>query len=110
MVIVFVVISIAKNPIGGDMAYEFIDSKWDNELMKRYKGDFTSLGRLLSGVLAGGTTQADLDRAISFIQRHHVKQSGARLVAKQAVASIRTQMKWLHNYEAPVVSWLKTKV
>jgi len=106
--LMFAINSVAKNPIGAELAYEFLDTKWDNELMARYKADFSTLGRMLAGVLSGGKTQAELDRATSFIARHEM--GGAALVSKQVLATIRTQMKWKKNYEASVVAWLKSHV
>jgi len=102
----FVVVSIAKNGIGADMAYEFMREKWQT-LLVRYKGEFTSLARLVTGVFGGGKTQKELDRALAFIEANHLK---GMLAAQQALASIRTQMKWLQNYEEVVTKWFTSKV
>ena len=76
--------------------------------LHRYKGDFTSMGRMLTGVLSGGNTQEDLDRAVSFMKRHDI--GSAKLAGDQAIATIKSQMKWVQKFEKIVVDWFNSRV
>ncbi len=97
-----VIISVAANRFGRDLAWDFVKDNWA-EFDRRYgKGGFMIM-RLVS-ITETFTTIERADEVEGFFQANPV--AGAQRTVQQALESIRLNARWLELNSDPVSAWL----
>lgn len=104
---VSVINSIAHNPEGRLLAWEFVQKNYDL-LFKRYgKGSF-EFSRLIKATTAHFNTETKLREVKKFFKD---KDTGSgKLALLQSLESIEANVKWLNAHRLTVVAWLKNFV
>ena len=85
------VASIAANPKGRDLAWEFVKSNW-SEFDRRYGGGGFGLMRLVS-ICSHFSSQEKADEVDSFFSEHPAP--AAERPIRQALERVRLTIKWL---------------
>ena len=97
-----VIISVAANRFGRDLAWDFVKDNWA-EFDRRYgKGGFMIM-RLVS-ITEAFTTLERADEVESFFEANPV--AGAQRTVQQALESIRLNARWLELNSDAVTAWL----
>ncbi|XP_046856975.1 aminopeptidase N-like [Xenia sp. Carnegie-2017] len=100
-----VIISVASNPNGRLLAWDFLRSHWST-LRKRYGSEAFSFGRLLKAVTSHFQTEFYYNEVQSFFKVNSDVGSAARSL-KQSYETIRSNIRWINEHENEVVDWLK---
>ena len=99
-----VIISVAANRFGRDLAWDFVKENW-SELDRRYgKGGFMIM-RLVS-IAEDFTTLERAAEVEEFFRANPV--AGAQRTVRQALESIRLNARWLDLNAEPISTWLTT--
>lgn len=100
-----VIISVAANRFGRDLAWDFVKENW-SEFDRRYgKGGFMIM-RLVS-ITETFTTLERADEVEAFFEANPV--AGAQRTVQQALESIRLNARWLELNSGPVTDWLESR-
>lgn len=87
----FVIISVANNPLGRVLAWEFFKDNW-SELMNRYEGGFL-LSRLVKYTTENFASEERAQEIEQFFKEH--KSPGTERTVSQSLESIRRNAAWL---------------
>ena len=100
-----VIISVAANRFGRDLAWDFVQENW-SELNRRYgKGGFMIM-RLVS-ITEDFTTLERANEVEEFFESNPV--AGAQRTVQQALESIRLNARWLDLNADQIADWLDTR-
>ena len=99
------VIGVAVNRIGGDMAWEFIKNNWD-EFNRRYGAGGFAIMHLVS-IIGRFTTLEHADDVEAFFAEHPAP--GAQRTIQQALERIRINARWLEVRGAEAGEWLSAR-
>ena len=102
---VSLVIGVAVNRIGGDMAWEFIKNNWD-EFNRRYGAGGFAIMHLVS-IIGRFTTLEHADDVEAFFAEHPAP--GAQRTIQQALERIRINARWLEVRGAEAGEWLSAR-
>ena len=102
---VLVIVSLAGNLKGRDLAWEFIKSNW-GELDRRYGAGGFAIARLVS-VGGGFTTAARRDDVRDFFESNPAP-SAARAV-RQTLERIELNARWLELNRGETAAWLSER-
>ena len=102
---VSLVIGVAVNRIGGDLAWEFIKSNWD-EFNRRYGAGGFAIMHLVS-IIGRFTTLEHAADVEAFFAEHPAP--GAQRTIQQSLERIRINAKWLEVRGAEAGGWLSTR-
>jgi puromycin-sensitive aminopeptidase len=103
---VFVIASVALNRYGREMAWQFLQDRWD-EFDRRYgKGGFL-LARLISSTTENFTTEDRAQEVEAFFGSHPVP--AAERAIQQSLERIRSNTGWLERDREPVRQWLQNR-
>ena len=102
---VSLVIGVAVNRIGGDLAWEFIKSNWD-EFNRRYGAGGFAIMHLVS-IIGRFTTLEHAADVEAFFAEHPAP--GAQRTIQQSLERIRINAKWLEVRGAEAGEWLSTR-
>ena len=97
-----VVSSVAANPRGRRLAWDFLKSNWP-EFDRRYGAGGFGLMRLVA-MCGSFTTQESLDDVESFFTKNPAPAADRTI--RQSVEKIRLSIKWLERNEAELSAWL----
>jgi puromycin-sensitive aminopeptidase len=95
------VASIAANPKGRDLAWEFVKSNW-GEFDRRYGGGGFGLMRLVS-ICSHFSSQEKADEVDSFFSEHPAP--AAERTIRQALERVRLNIKWLEINRPLLTDW-----
>ena len=93
--------SIAANPKGRDLAWEFVKSNW-GEFDRRYGGGGFGLMRLVS-ICSHFSSQEKSDEVDSFFSEHPAP--AAERTIRQALERVRLNIKWLEINRPLLTDW-----
>ncbi len=102
---VSLVIGVAVNRIGGDMAWEFIKNNWD-EFNRRYGAGGFAIMHLVS-IIGRFTTLEHAADVEAFFAEHPAP--GAQRTIQQALERIRINARWLEVRGAEAGEWLSAR-
>ena len=95
------VASVAANPKGRDLAWQFVKDNWA-EFDRRYGGGGFGLMRLVS-ICSHFNSQEKADEVDSFFAEHPVP--AAERTIRQALERIRLNIKWLEQNRQEMTDW-----
>ena len=95
------VASVAANPKGRDLAWQFVKDNWA-EFDRRYGGGGFGLMRLVS-ICSHFNSQEKADEVDSFFAEHPVP--AAERTIRQALERIRLSIKWLEQNRQEMTDW-----
>ncbi|MEC8857218.1 MAG: ERAP1-like C-terminal domain-containing protein, partial [Chloroflexota bacterium] len=95
------VASVAANPKGRDLAWQFVKNNWA-EFDRRYGGGGFGLMRLVS-ICSHFNSQEKADEVDSFFAEHPVP--AAERTIRQALERIRLNIKWLEQNRQEMTDW-----
>ena len=99
-----VIISVAANRFGRDLAWDFVKENW-SEFDRRYgKGGFMIM-RMVS-ITEDFNTMERANEVEAFFQANPV--AGAQRTVQQSLESIRLNARWLELNANPIAEWLHT--
>ncbi len=94
--------SIATNPAGRDLTWQFVKENWETFRMMYEDGKL--LGRVIEAVCKPLASFADVADVRSFFETHPVPD--AKRTIEQSLESIRINAKWLERDRSVFASWL----
>ncbi|KAM3870230.1 aminopeptidase N-like [Diretmus argenteus] len=104
-----VIVSVASNREGQDLAWDFVRENWDYMFTQYGVGSF-SFGALISGVTARFSTQAELQQLKEFEEKNSATGFGsATLALKQAMERTATNINWLQQNKQEVMDWFTSQ-
>ncbi|XP_070545823.1 glutamyl aminopeptidase-like [Ptychodera flava] len=100
---------VASNPNNGrHLAWDFLLENWDM-LKKRYAADINMIGKMISKIVSGFSTQEELNMVTTFFTTHSTKGFGTRRI-DQSIEKLHTNVDWMNTNEATVTKWFKDNV
>ncbi|CAF0815629.1 unnamed protein product [Brachionus calyciflorus] len=96
---------VASNFIGRRLAFDFIDQKWDDLLMKFGDISFT-LANLVKNVLANMNTEFDM-KNLDLFQKQHPNLGIASNAFKESLETVSLNKRWMDKYFESISQWLK---
>ncbi|KAH8303799.1 hypothetical protein KR018_006010 [Drosophila ironensis] len=100
---VFVIVAVAMNPRGRDMAWEFFKEK-NKLLLERYQGGFL-LSRLVKYLIENFASEERAREVEAFFEANHVP--GCERTVSQAVETIRLNAAWLNRDRQNLAAFLQ---
>ncbi|KAE8615641.1 hypothetical protein XENTR_v10008572 [Xenopus tropicalis] len=102
-----VIIHVARNPHGRDLAWKFFRDKW-KILNARYGEALFMNSKLISGVTEFLNTEEELNELKDFIQQH--KGGSAVASLSRATETVDANVRWQHLYRDELFQWLRKTV
>ncbi len=102
----FVLNSVASNPHGRDLAWEFFKDNWE-ELRGRYEHSMFTLGRIIVGIVSGFVSYEAKMEVTQFFAEHPVPE--ANMVLRQSLERVDMNIAWLEHNRDSVDQWLKER-
>lgn len=100
---VFVIISVAMNPKGRDMTWNFFKENW-KILMDQYQGGFL-LTRLVKGITENFATEERAREVEEFFKKHEFP--GTERTVQQSIETIKLNSSWLQRDLIGITEFLK---
>ncbi|KAJ7329833.1 hypothetical protein JRQ81_016007 [Phrynocephalus forsythii] len=98
-----VIIHVARNPHGRDLAWKFFREKW-KILNTRYGEALFMNSKLISGVTEFLNTESELNELKNFIKTH---EEGSAASFSRAVETVETNVRWQILYKEELFQWLR---
>lgn len=92
------------NPLGRQLAWQFVKLNWDH-ILEKFGGGFFAIRTVISSVTGGMSTEFELQDLKSFNEKH-AGGSGAR-AQQQAEERVLANIQWRQQHEQDVANWLK---
>lgn len=99
------IIRIADNSYGRDLAFDYMDKNWDSLLTKYGHVSFT-LSNIVKYVTRKLNSQFDVMRLNRFL-KNHPKLEIAKMAFTEALEEVGTNTRWMKKNLEPIKSWLK---
>ncbi|KAL5020482.1 hypothetical protein ScPMuIL_003374 [Solemya velum] len=96
--------TIAANPVGRPLAWDFIRAKWEYLNREYGQGSF-SFANLISGTTSSFNTEYELKQLADFKDDHPDLGSGARAFDR-AIERTKSNIKWMEKNVPPIRDWL----
>ncbi|KAM4602441.1 aminopeptidase Ey-like [Polymixia lowei] len=101
------IVSIAGNPVGQPLAWDFIRDKWDY-IFNNYGGGSFSFARLISGVTKRFSTEFEYKQLQQFEEEHAEGGFGSAAMAlDQALERTRANINWVAENKEHVLTWFE---
>ncbi|KAK2139970.1 hypothetical protein LSH36_1529g00014 [Paralvinella palmiformis] len=100
-----VVISVAENPIGRSMAWDFVRQNW-NQLVIWFKDSAFTLPNIIREVTLSFSTELELTELELFKANSDTLSTATRAV-DQAIENTKSNIDWRQKNEEGIVKWLK---
>lgn len=98
-----VISSVASNPIGRRLVYDYLEEKWKS-LLDRHPST-NNMAHLVQNVVKSFNTNYELDRINQFLSQN--PDSGAiRDGLKQSIENIKTNIRWIEKNSQNLADWL----
>ncbi|XP_039247251.1 thyrotropin-releasing hormone-degrading ectoenzyme isoform X3 [Pipra filicauda] len=98
-----VIIHVARNPHGRDLAWKFFREKW-KILNARYGEALFMNSKLVSGVTEFLNTEGELRELKNFIKSY---EGGAAVSFSRAVETVEANVRWQRLYKEELFHWLR---
>uniref|UniRef100_A0A7M4FUT1 Aminopeptidase n=1 Tax=Crocodylus porosus TaxID=8502 RepID=A0A7M4FUT1_CROPO len=98
-----VIIHVARNPHGRDLAWKFFREKW-KILNARYGEALFMNSKLISGVTEFLNTEVELNELKNFIKSY---EEGAAASFSRAVETVEANVRWQKLYKEELFQWLR---
>ncbi|XP_027535522.1 thyrotropin-releasing hormone-degrading ectoenzyme isoform X2 [Neopelma chrysocephalum] len=98
-----VIIHVARNPHGRDLAWKFFREKW-KILNARYGEALFMNSKLVSGVTEFLNTEGELRELKNFIKSY---EGGAAVSFSRAVETVEANVRWQRLYKEELFNWLR---
>nr|XP_016849656.1 PREDICTED: thyrotropin-releasing hormone-degrading ectoenzyme [Anolis carolinensis] len=98
-----VIIHVARNPHGRDLAWKFFREKW-KILNARYGEALFMNSKLISGVTEFLNTESELNELKNFIKTH---EEGSAASFSRAVETVEANVRWQLLYKEELFQWLR---
>ncbi|XP_062989937.1 thyrotropin-releasing hormone-degrading ectoenzyme [Elgaria multicarinata webbii] len=98
-----VIIHVARNPHGRDLAWKFFREKW-KILNARYGEALFMNSKLISGVTEFLNTESELNELKNFIKTY---EEGSAASFSRAVETVEANVRWQTLYKEELFQWLK---
>ncbi|XP_030115794.4 thyrotropin-releasing hormone-degrading ectoenzyme [Taeniopygia guttata] len=98
-----VIIHVARNPHGRDLAWKFFREKW-KILNARYGEALFMNSKLVSGVTEFLNTEGELRELKNFIKSY---EGGAAVSFSRAVETVEANVRWQRLYKEELFQWLR---
>ncbi len=102
----FVIISVANNHRGRDLAWQFVKDNWE-ELHRRYEHSMFMLGRIIEGTVSGFRSEEVKAEVEQFFAEHPVPE--ASMALSQALERVDMNIAWLAHNRDSVGQWLNER-
>ncbi|KAG8439696.1 hypothetical protein GDO86_005752 [Hymenochirus boettgeri] len=99
-----IIIHVARNPHGRDLAWKFFRDKW-KVLNARYGEALFMNSKLISGVTEFLNTEEELNELKDFIQQHEGGSSVAPF--SRALETVDANVRWQQLYQEELFQWLR---
>lgn len=100
---IFVVLSVASNPAGRQLAWDFFKTN-ANVFIEKYKGGFL-LGRLAKGSFDGFASEEKALEAVQFFEQTPI--ASAKRAVDQGLETVRSNANWLQRELDSIVAWFR---
>lgn len=98
---------IAQNRVGEPLVWDYVRENWPR-LVERFGINERYLGRLIPSITTRFATQTKLEEMEAFFAKY--SEAGAGTAArKQALETVKNNIKWLEQNLEPVGKWLATQ-
>ncbi|XP_034984412.2 thyrotropin-releasing hormone-degrading ectoenzyme [Zootoca vivipara] len=98
-----VIIHVARNPHGRDLAWKFFREKW-KILNARYGEALFMNSKLISGVTEFLNTESELNELKNFIKTY---EEGSAAAFSRAVETVEANVRWQMLYKEELFQWLR---
>ncbi|XP_056008322.1 putative aminopeptidase-2 isoform X2 [Ostrea edulis] len=104
----YVIIYVSHNPIGRDLAWNFVKAHFD-QLLELYGTSSFALKNLLNGVLETFNTEEDLQQLRDFKTKYPDMGSGTRAF-DQVIEKTEANIDWMSTYYNTIEKWLDDNI
>ncbi|KAM6950436.1 aminopeptidase Ey-like [Lycodopsis pacificus] len=102
------IISIASNPIGQPLAWDFVRAKWDH-IFNDYGGGSFSFGGLISGLTRRFSSEFEYKQLLQFKEDNAGQLGSATTSLEQALESTKANMNWVAMNKEQVLDWFTSE-
>uniref|UniRef100_A0A8C3AQD7 Aminopeptidase n=1 Tax=Cyclopterus lumpus TaxID=8103 RepID=A0A8C3AQD7_CYCLU len=102
------IISIASNPIGQPLAWDFIRDKWDH-IFNNYGGGSFSFGGLISGLTQRFSYEFEYKQLLQFKEDNAGQFGSAATSLEQALERTKANMNWVALNNKEVFDWFTSE-
>ncbi|KAM6229993.1 endoplasmic reticulum aminopeptidase 1 [Porphyrio hochstetteri] len=100
-----IIIFVARNPSGYQLAWMFLKENWD-KLVKKFELGSSTLAQIVSGVTSQYSTRSQLAQVKEFFSSLGEKSARLRCV-QQAIETIQDNMQWMDRNLEELETWLQ---
>ncbi|XP_065336916.1 aminopeptidase Ey-like [Cloeon dipterum] len=105
-----VITAVYSNPIGVDLALEFVTNPDNYQIISTNLGGFSSVGRIYSGLATKLNTVEQRDKLQNFVDTNGaVISEGVKNAIAGAIETVEQNIKWRDEHKDGVVNYLKSK-
>ncbi|KAK2853497.1 hypothetical protein Q5P01_006158 [Channa striata] len=101
-------VSIAKNPIGQPLAWDFIRANW-GRIFNDYGGGSLSFGRLIDGVTKRFSTEFEYKQLLQFKEDNAEQLGSAATSLEQALERTKANINWVALNKEQVFEWFNNE-
>lgn len=102
------IISIASNPMGQPLAWDFVRAKWDH-IFNDYGGGSFSFGGLISGLTRRFSSEFEYKQLLQFKEDNAGQLGSATTSLEQALESTKANMNWVAMNKEQVLDWFTSE-
>ncbi|XP_049926517.1 aminopeptidase Ey-like isoform X2 [Epinephelus moara] len=102
------IISIASNPIGQPLAWDFLRAKWDY-IYNEYGGGAFSFGGLINGVTQRFSSEFEYNQLLQFKEDNAGKLGSAAASLDQALERTKANINWVAMNKEQVLNWFTSE-
>ncbi|XP_069102050.1 aminopeptidase N-like [Argopecten irradians] len=106
--IVYVISYVAEQSAGRDIAWNFVNDKWDYLIQQFGQGQFSFSG-IIRAISVTLNTEYNMDQLLQF-QRSHPDLSSGRQAFTQALESTETNIRWMRENLHIISDWLDSRI
>lgn len=99
--------SIANNPVGLPVAWEYIKSKWE-QLVDRFTINDRYFGRMINRIISNFNTKFQLKDVEAFFTQYPEAGAGER-ARREGLTNIKNNIAWKNKNGASLTKWLETQ-
>ncbi|KAM9409836.1 aminopeptidase Ey-like isoform 2-T2 [Pholidichthys leucotaenia] len=104
----YIIVYVARNPIGQPLAWDFIRANWDH-LFNNYGGGLVSFGRIIDGVTQRFSTEFEYKQLLQFKEENIDQLGSATLALEQVLERTRANINWVALNKEKVFNWFTSE-
>ncbi len=101
-----VIVSIAANPVGRYMTWNWLRNSWDDITAYFDTAIMSSIGSIVSACTRDFNTPFELTELEAFYEAHKHELGTANRATVNAIEKVRANVKWMQNHYETIVNWL----